>query len=67
MKARQLRDTKWLADILSVSVSCIEKRRAYFPDSLPKAIRVGRLVRYSEDDVQRWLNDQRIPSHAING
>jgi predicted DNA-binding transcriptional regulator AlpA len=50
-----LHDTKWLAELLGVSVSTIEKRRSQNPLSLPTPIRLGKTVRYDEETVFAWL------------
>jgi predicted DNA-binding transcriptional regulator AlpA len=50
-----LHDSKWLAELLAVSVSTIEKRRSQNPSSLPTAIRLGKTVRYDEETVFAWL------------
>lgn len=63
-KQPRYRDTAWLAELLSVTVSCIEKRRSLAPETLPPHIKIGRLVRYLEDDVYAWLEAQRSVSSA---
>lgn len=50
-----LHDSKWLAELLAVSVSTIEKRRSKKPSSLPALIRLGKTVRYDEETVFAWL------------
>jgi predicted DNA-binding transcriptional regulator AlpA len=57
-----LRDTKWLAQLLGVSVSCIEKRRSTKPHTLPPHSKPRNRVRYSEADVYAWLAKQRVES-----
>lgn len=54
-----LKDTKWLAQLLGVSVSAIEKRRSHDPSTLPVPIRIGRMVRYDEATVFAWLEGCR--------
>jgi predicted DNA-binding transcriptional regulator AlpA len=54
-----LHDSKWLAELLAVSVSTIEKRRSQNPSSLPPPIRLGKTVRYDEATVFAWLENCR--------
>jgi predicted DNA-binding transcriptional regulator AlpA len=56
----KLHDTKWLAEILGVSVSVIEKRRSQKPISLPASFRIGRSIRYSEATVLAWLETCKV-------
>lgn len=51
----KLRDTKWLAEKLGISVSTIEKLRTQQSDELPKSITINRSVRYDEAYVDWWL------------
>jgi predicted DNA-binding transcriptional regulator AlpA len=60
---KQLRDSKWLAQLLGISVSAIEKRRSNDPSSLPAPIRIGRMVRYNEATVFAWL--EKLSSNSI--
>lgn len=57
---QKLHDTKWLALLLGVSVSTIEKRRSKDPASLPPHIRIGRMIRYEEATVSAWLENSRV-------
>jgi len=57
---RNLKDTKWLAQLLGVSISTIEKRRSLAPSSLPVPIRIGRMVRYDETTVYAWLESCQV-------
>lgn len=56
----QLHNTKWLAKLLGVSVSAIEKRRSQKPLSLPAPIRNGKSVRYLEATVFAWLETCKV-------
>jgi|APLak6261658528_1056013.scaffolds.fasta_scaffold46980_2 predicted DNA-binding transcriptional regulator AlpA len=61
---KQLRDSKWLALLLGISVSAIEKRRSTDPSSLPAPIRIGRMVRYDEATVFAWL--EKLSSNSVS-
>ncbi len=52
---KRLMDSKWLADRLGVSLSSIQKLRAYTPEKRPTAVRVGRAVRYDPETVEQWI------------
>ena len=54
---KRLMDSKWLAERLGVSLSNIQKLRAYEPEKLPKAVRIGRAVRYDPETVENWIMD----------
>jgi excisionase family DNA binding protein len=51
---------KELAELLQVSVKTIYDWR--YRGLGPKAIRVGRYVRYEPDEIERWLEFQRMNS-----
>lgn len=65
LKQPQLRSTAWLAELLGVTVSCIEKRRSQAPNTLPPHIKIGRMVRYIVDDVYTWLEAQRSVNRHV--
>lgn len=48
--------TEQLAELLSCSVSWIQKARIYEPHKLPRHINVGRAVRYQLSEVRTWLH-----------
>lgn len=52
---KRLMDSKWLAERLGVSLSSVQKLRAYEPEKLPKAVRIGRAVRYDPETVETWI------------
>lgn len=51
-----LLDIKELGQILGVSVRTLEDRRCH-GRSMPRSIRIGRLVRYRPKDVESWLDE----------
>ncbi|WP_417228258.1 helix-turn-helix transcriptional regulator [Amphritea sp.] len=57
MNKNRLMDSTWLAERLGVSLSTIQKLRAYHPHKLPKAVRIGRAVRYDPETVESWIMD----------
>lgn len=61
---QKLRDTKWLTELLGVSVSTIEKGRWLKSSSLPASIRIGRMIRYEEATVFAWLESCRENSQS---
>ena len=50
----------WLSDLIGISVNALEKKRIYFPESLPPHYKIGRRVLYREDEVLEWLNSCRV-------
>lgn len=58
----QLLTPTQLADELQVPLRTLERWRNY--GTGPTATRVGRHVRYSRADVDRWLNAQRDTRRA---
>jgi len=51
----QLRDTKWLANRLGISLSTVEKLRSEESDAIPTAITIGKTIRYGDTYVEWWL------------
>ena len=49
--------TKQLAKYLKMSVSQINAFRAY--GNGPVYLKIGRLVRYRQEDVEKWLKEQK--------
>lgn len=49
-------DTKKLAERLGISAETVEKRRAYYPETLPAHYAIfGRTIRYSAPEVEAWI------------
>jgi len=51
----QLRDTKWLANRLGISLSTVEKLRSEESEAIPAAITIGKTIRYGDTYVEWWL------------
>jgi len=56
----KLRDTHSAADRIGVGFNTLEKWRV--KGEGPPFIRVGRLVKYSDEDVDQWLASRRTTS-----
>jgi predicted DNA-binding transcriptional regulator AlpA len=54
-KKSPLRDTRWLAERLGLSVSTIERLRSTQPGELPPCVKLGAVYRYSEAMTEEWL------------
>lgn len=52
----ELLTPKDLADLLGLSVNTVYQRR-YRHDALPPAIKLGNVIRYRREDVDRWLDE----------
>ncbi len=63
----ELRDTKWLAGRLGLSVSTIEKLRAMKSIAIPKCITINRSVRYDEAYVERWISTKFEDHITLDG
>jgi predicted DNA-binding transcriptional regulator AlpA len=50
-----LKNSKWLADTLGLSLSTIKKLRFDDPLALPPWIKIGNSYRYDENVVKAWL------------
>ena len=61
-ESHNLKDTKWLAEKLGLSVTTIEKRRAEKPDELPQHINIGKTIRYDECFVNTWIQAKMKPN-----
>lgn len=59
----RLRPTSWLATRLGISVSTIEKLRSQGSSDIPPHITIGRLFRYDDAVVDRWIS-QRISEES---
>ena len=59
-KITPLVDEDNLADLLNVQVKSVQAWRSR--GGGPKFIRVGRLVRYSQDDIEAWVASRRMAS-----
>lgn len=57
-KLRRLRPTSWLAEVLDLSISTIEKLRAQGSDDLPPYLVIGGSIRYSDLDVEAWIESR---------
>lgn len=57
MIENSLKDSIWLAERFGVSLSTIQKLRAYKPEKLPAAVRIGRAVRYDPATVEAWIKN----------
>lgn len=55
--AKRFHSTPSAAEYTGISASALEKRRVY--GGGPVYLKVGRLVKYREDDLDRWM--QRSP------
>lgn len=53
-------DTRKAADYLGVSTQFLEGARHYENGRGPAYHRVGRLIRYHRDDLDKWLAEGRI-------
>jgi len=56
----QLRDTKWLANRLGISLSTVEKLRAENSEAIPAAITIGKTIRYGDTYVEWWLQRRML-------
>lgn len=56
----KLKNSDWLAGILGLTRSAIEKRRYQHPELLPPSIKIGRKVYYQEDVVSKWIAQHRV-------
>lgn len=50
-----------LAALMGWSTQTVYQRR-YRGDSLPRAISVGKTIRFRRDDVDRWLDEHAEPA-----
>lgn len=57
-KLRRLQPTSWLAEKLGLSLSTIEKLRAQGSDDLPPYLIIGGSIRYSDLDVDAWIEER---------
>ena len=62
----KMRDTRWLAQRLSLSVTTIERMRAEKPRELPPGIKIGAVYRYCEERVEDWLTVRQNQSMATS-
>jgi predicted DNA-binding transcriptional regulator AlpA len=53
-----LKDTKWLAQRLGLSLTTVERLRAHKSPDLPQHMRIGSSVRYHEEYVERWIEER---------
>ena len=53
-----LKDTKWLAQRLGLSLTTVERLRAHKSSDLPPHMRIGSSVRYHEEYVERWIEER---------
>ncbi len=61
-----LLDTKQLATLLGVSPRTIEDRRTKGM-SLPRNVRIGKLIKYRPKDVELWLDSLQDEQEAEQG
>jgi predicted DNA-binding transcriptional regulator AlpA len=57
-----LKDTRWLAEKLGLSVSTIERLRAIKSTELPPFITINKSIRYDKRYVDWWLLKQIDPN-----
>lgn len=60
MAIDKLYDEKEAAAMLGVKPCTLRTWRSRPPESAPKFTKVGRLVRYSERELQRWLQSRTL-------
>ena len=60
MEGLKFQNSVWLADLLGITLNALEKRRCYFPHTLPAHYKVGRRVLYREDEVFEWLTSCKV-------
>lgn len=56
-----LKDTRWLAERLGLSVTTIERMRTEDPQSLPQHLKLGSVYRYDVLFVEWWLQKRLNP------
>ena len=65
---KRLKDTKWLAERLGLSVSTVERLRAQESPDIPKPILIGAVIRYDALFVEYFLLrrvDPTIPPFSV--
>ena len=50
-----LKDSRWLAERLGLSISTVKKLRAEGSQAIPQHIKIGRSIRYNPFAVEQWL------------
>lgn len=61
-KPNRMKDTKWLADRLGLSVSTIERLRAQDSPDIPKPLIIGAVIRYDGLYVEYFLLKKADPN-----
>ena len=56
-----------LSEIMSVPVSTLKTWSVKDPESLPPRVKVGRLVRFHSDTVERWLKAKDAKGQKLYG
>lgn len=56
-----LKNTKWLAEQLGLSLSTVERLRKEAPESIPPHISINNSIRYDERVVEWWIVKQSTP------
>lgn len=57
-ETKYLKNTRWLAERLGLSITTIERMRSKQPELLPPWIGIGKSIRYEESVVEQWLLDR---------
>ena len=61
MKPPRMRDSKWLADRLGLSITTLERMRAEKSKDLPPHIKLGTVYRYDYKYVDWWIQKRLNP------
>ena len=63
-----LKNTKWLAEQLGLSLSTVERLRKEAPNSIPPHITINNSIRYDERVVEWWIlkqSNQGVPDFVL--
>lgn len=63
-KPNRLKDTRWLANRLGLSVSTVERLRAQASPDIPKALIIGAVIRYDALFVEHFILKKSDPDLA---
>ncbi len=66
MLIQKLHPTKWLAELLNLSETTIERLRIKNPTALPPHVVIGRSIRYDESVVKNWLQSKLMYDSSKN-
>lgn len=61
--ARDLMDEAALADFVGVTLKTLQKWR--WQRTGPTFVKMGRLIRYRREDVERWLESQLVTTRDV--